>query len=607
MREGLVANLSRKIVLLTWSPFLFLALLSIINRLHITYYPVVHRANIESIIHVVLISDHLDSALVILFAALSSFFTFLAFQRLSGNKWLASSPLIILNLSALLAAFVDFDLALVLVVVGVSSYIILAAKALRQIIDIVETILVICCILEAGSLVHWLLFPFVMPSWFTDLLSHLSAIETQLFYAPTDFTPIVMLILLFSYPLFTIVNKLRKGSAESKRDDTASPRLDLCLDGRILLVVALFVTAFITSYPYLPSINPTGKYVGTDIYYYSKWLGEMELNPSQAVEFAVHHSSSRPLFLILLYSLKLLFRMPTIPFLEWIAVPIFCLLPVSVYCFGTVANGRAFAGLVALLSSFSINIVAGIYTAYYSNILALSMLYLALAFLLFALKGPSYPLTALSCVLSILTNFIHPWTWAFILVALLLYVGICILHGIIILHSDMFSTMNQLWLILVFIAANIMADLIKSLLLAVPSGVGISYDIASAKIGFGEFLRLGFNLNFTFKFFAGGYFNNLSALVLAIVGSWWLTRQKGSSRGILLAWLSMGTIPTLFVDFWLNERIFYVLPIQVLSTAGLWFLSSPSNLNRKFLPKVLISSFILLNLNYALRSVASLV
>ena len=606
MREGSATftTLSRTVVLLVWSLFLFLALISIINLLQITYYPVEHRVSFERTIHIVLISDQLDSALVILFAALSCFFTFLAFRRFSGNKWLASSSLIILNLSALFAIFIDFNLALILVAVGVSGYIILATKVLKQIIGIVEALLVILCTFEAGSLIHWLLLPLSMPSGFTDLFSRFSAIEAQLFYAPADLTPIAMLILLFSFPLYAVINWLRRGMAKAKETD-ASLRLDLFIDGRILLAVAIFVTAFIASYPYLPSVNPTGKYVGTDIYYYSQWLGEMAANPSHVVEFAIRHPSSRPLFLLLLYYLKLLLKMPTIPFLEWIAVPIFCLLPFSVYCFGTVANGRAFAGLAALLSSVSINVVAGIYTAYYSNILALSLLYLALAVLVLSLKKRSYPFALISCIPSMLAIFIHPWTWAFLFVAICAFTGVQLLY-IIRSREKVSETLRRIGPAFAFIATNIIADLLMSLLLAVPSATGISYELAGGAISLNEFFRLGFNLYFTFRFFAGGYFNSFSAIVSAIVGTWWLAKQEGSARNILLAWLSIGALPTLFVNFWVNERIFYDLPIQLLSAAGLCF-GLPRACPYRTSSKMLLLLFVLLNLNYALRSVANLV
>jgi len=597
--------ISRTAVRLVWSFFLFLSIIIIINFLQITYYPVIHRANFESTIHIVLMSDQLDSILIILLAALSSFFMFLTFRRSSINKWFALSPLIILNLSSFLAMFGAFDLALILVAIGVSSYIVFAARVLRQTIGIVETLLVILCVFEAGSLIHWLLFPLGMPSGITAMFSRFSAIETQLFYTPADLTPIAMLVLLFSFPLSAVINLLRGRTAESRKDDAALPRLDLHIDGRILLLVAIFITAFIASYPYLPSVNSTGKYVGTDIYYYSQWLGEMEANPNQAIEFAIHDPSSRPLFLLLLYYLKSLLHVSTINLLEWIAVPIFCLLPVSVYCFGTVVNGRAFAGLVALLSSFSINVVAGMYTAYYANILALSLLYLALAVLVLSLKRRSYPFALISCIPSILAIFIHPWTWAFLFIAVCAFTGVQLLY-IIRSREKVSGALRQIGPAFAFIATNTVSDLLKSLLLTVPSATGISYELAGGAISLNEFFKLGLNLYFTFRFFAGGYFNSFSAIVSAIVGVWWLVKQEGPARNIILAWLSIGALPTLFVNFWVNERIFYDLPIQLLSTAGLCF-GLPRACSSRTLGKALLLLFVLLNLNYALRSVANLV
>jgi hypothetical protein len=173
-------------------------------------------------------------------------------------------------------------------------------------------------------------------------------------------------------------------------------------------------------------------------------------------------------------------------------------------------------------------------------------------------------------------------------------------------HGKIVEVVSEIGPVFVFIAANVVTDLLKTLLLAVPSATGISYERAGGAMSINEFFRLWFNLYFTFRFFAGGYFNSFTAIISAIVGAWWFARQEGHANEIILAWLSIGAIPTLFVNFWVNERIFYNLPIQILSAAGLCF-GLQRESSSYALMKVLPLLFVLINLNYALRSVVNLV
>ncbi len=589
-------HLRRTVYLTVWSLFLFFSMINVINLLHITYYPAMHRFSYEKTIHIVIFSESIDSVLFVILAAISSFLLIL--QKIKGRRWFVFAMLAILNISAVISIF-EFGYSIAILAIGVSSCILICAQVRKDTITILGIVAIILCLIEVGSLLNWLLFPIDSPSYLNELFSRFSNIETQLFYAPADLTPIAMLLLLFSYPLFMIAKRL-KGIKED-----GIVNCDLHLDGRILLVAAIVLTAIIASYPYLPSINPEGKYVGTDIYYYKIWLDDMGTDPSNAVNFAIHHISSRPLFLLLLYYLRLCLRMPTVAFLEWIGVPIFCLLPASVYCFGSAAKGRNFAGLAALLSSFSINVVAGMYTAYYSNILALSLLYFALALLVIALKRKSYSFALMSCVPSILAIFVHPWTWTFLLVAICAFAGLRMLRTVR-SHGKIVEAASEIGPVFVFIAANVVTDLLKTLLLTVPSATGISYELAGGAMSINEFFRLWFNLYFTFRFFAGGYFNSFTAIISAIAGTWWFARQEGHANEIILAWLSIGAIPTLFVNFWVNERIFYNLPIQMLSAAGLCF-GLQRERSSYALMKVLSFLFVLINLNYALRSMVNLV
>ncbi|MBO3804007.1 MAG: hypothetical protein JTT11_09105 [Candidatus Brockarchaeota archaeon] len=582
-----------------WSLFLFVSMVSVINLLRITYYPVAHRVSYEKIIRVVLLSESLDSHAAVILSAASSFLLILSVWKNGRGKRLFLAILSVINLSALLS-FYEFDYALAALAIGISSCILLHSRENRDAMALAKGVAIILCAIEAISLLRWLLHPLQLPSRIADPLSRFSAIEAELFYAPADLTPIAMLVLLFSYPLFHLARKL-KGVAKSSSVVDANPGLSL--DGRIMLAVAVAITALVASYPYLPSVNPAGKYVGTDIYYYEIWLDEMEKGPSSAFDFAIRHVSSRPLFLLALHYLKP-GNLQTVTFLEWIGVPVFCLLTVSAYFFGSVFKGRNFAGLAALLSSFSINVVAGMYTAYYSNAIALALLYAALAALLLALRRRSCLFALFSAAPSVIAIFVHPWTWAFLQAAVCAFAGLQLLS---VARSRKFSeALRNMMPVIVFVAANVIADLLKTLLLAAPSAAGISYELAGGAVSMNEFYNLWFNLYFTFRFFAGGYFNNFFAITSAILGAWWLSKQDGNAEKMLLAWLSVGSVPTLFVNFWVNERIFYNLPIQMLSAAGLCFWL-PRYRSSGMLRKALLILFVLVNLNYALRSMANLV
>jgi len=158
--------------------------------------------------------------------------------------------------------------------------------------------LIALVIFEAFSFACWLLIPFFPSALNGDgksIVSVVLDVETWLFYSLAVIVPVFVVLLLFSWILWSVKAILRL-TGRSARFYMGASRKRMNVDGffvglhsrlesafdsaswsrrRSVLVLALScaLASFLAAYPYLPSLNPSGRFVGVDIPYYANlWL-----------------------------------------------------------------------------------------------------------------------------------------------------------------------------------------------------------------------------------------------------------------------------------------------------------------------------------------------
>lgn len=182
---------------------------------------------------------------------------------------------------------------------------------------------------------------------------------------------------------------------------------------RIIIPVSIALVAILVILPHLPTVNPEGKPVSVDTYFYT---GAMLRADKYGLEKGLKaYYPERPLHILALYHLYRLVGDPIL--LMDIIHPIasLSLLTISSYIVALRKHGPRAAGLTAILAASGHWTLAFISGGFQSNSLALGIL-----LLLFALRGREI---LLAPAIMVLGGLIHPWTLAVVVPAYILYLA----------------------------------------------------------------------------------------------------------------------------------------------------------------------------------------
>ena len=182
---------------------------------------------------------------------------------------------------------------------------------------------------------------------------------------------------------------------------------------KIIIPASIALVAILVILPHLPTVNPEGKPVSVDTYFYT---GAMLRADKYGLEKALKaYYPERPLHILAIYQLYRLVGDPIL--LMDIIHPIasLSLLTISSYIVALRKHGPRAAGLTAILTASGHWTLAFISGGFQSNSLALGVL-----LLLFALRGRE--ILAAPAIM-VLGGLIHPWTLAVVVPAYILYLA----------------------------------------------------------------------------------------------------------------------------------------------------------------------------------------
>lgn len=380
-------------------------------------------------------------------------------------------------------------------------------------------------------------------------------------------TPMIMAILVFCVPFKVLLNilfeKIMNGARVLLNDNILEKRLSgKRISLYLLLSIVLGVTlAFL---PHLSTINPNHERLGVDTPRYTQWLDNMENQTSNPIYFTLKASGDRPLTLLILFLMKTSMNLNTIQAVEYsplILTPLLIL--VTFFLTRQLTTNDRMAVLAAFLTSFSFQMLVGIYSGFYANWLALILGYLAFGLVVRYLKRHSkFLIVALALTMTGLL-LAHVYTWTIMIAIAFVFLLVLLLLN--------YYPRKRILLIYLILSSSIAVDVLKSSWTGSSTGLEADVSIGKSGLGLSQFGDRLKTLADTVQTYYGGIYGNIAILGL---GLYWLIRcnPRNLANVFLLIFMSSALIPLFIGDWVLQSRVLYEIPFQIPAAIALLYI-----------------------------------
>ncbi len=561
---------------------LIISLTNLLKILKVYYHPTIHRATITQQFS---ISINLQP---IILTTLT--FTLLCHIIINKKKGAIKTALL---MGIIIIGYLTLGFEGALTIAAILSSIILT-----EIKQLTYFTLIILSTYEVISLTYWaIILPISMKN---DLLRELATLEYSIYYISSQITPLMTLLILY-YWLITwiikisleeikekIIQKIRKEIIIKENENTSI----LKINWRIMLIISIIISVISSIYPYLPSINPNNSPVGVDIKAYTEMVKEIENDLSKVTIVA---NGSRPIILLLIYFIWKISSLNLIEVVKWMPLILNPMLVLSTfYLIDKTTNNREYATLSALITSMGIKITVNMYSYFLTNMLALSIIYVAIALLLDSIERRDRKELLISIMLASIAIFTHPWTFT------QFYVALAFMAFIKLMKNRRLKSVDYE---IMFLVITGVIDVLKEQFI----GVG-SVRAASGTIGRQPFILNIFNfwgnVIFAFRLLYGGFLSNPILMTLALIGIYRL-EEKYAFHKYLKNLIFVSSIAFLIANGSLQSRLIFNLPIEILVAYTLYWISK-----LKIHKPIKIAVFIFTltsTLNYMFKSLANLI
>lgn len=457
---------------------------------------------------------------------------------------------------------------------------------------------------------EWAVYPY-----FPDKSLLFARIDAAIFDLLVPFSPILMILLLYTWPVMfaaslhnryskrfrSYLTTLIRPFLQARHRILSNPQPNSAFVRRpqLLLFLAIATAIFLGVIPYRPDLNPSMTPVGVDAHFYIDALNQMlQQSPASAISYSMGNAwaSSRPLLLVPMYLASLTGLVSVNQTVEALPTILGPLLALSTFFFVKEGSGsERIAGIASMLSVLSFTPTVGLWAGFYANWLALSEAYLFLGMLFSIVKKNAMSKFIAMTLLSVGLLLTHPWTWLLILTISMIYS--------ITLWRDSPKT-DIMRPLAVLIAIDIIIDLTRSLFFGGPVA---TQDASASLAQSGASQTLNFWLNITNGLFSAynGLLANAVVLAVSLISMIFLSIRNRFER-VLALWIATGSIPLLFVSSLIQTRIIYDLPLSMMTSIGLFLVIRPLGSNQTQ-SNLAILLMLLLNANYALAAATNLV
>ncbi len=476
---------------------------------------------------------------------------------------------------------------------------------------ILSTILVLLSI-EVVSILTWFFYPIFSSRIYSEWQWYGADLESKLFYAFGLLSTGFMAILIFSFGLRPAMGSLQqwKNSMDKQMRTRVIERVsEVAVTRRttmVILIASCVTVTVLSVYPYLPTINSDFQVVSVDAPFYVNQINLIKESGIFAENGPFDRNVDRAFSLLIFYGIVTVVNQPAEYVVPLLPIPLGISLVLSVFFLTryAVKNIPLAAPIAAAITALSTQFVVGVYAGFFSNMLALSLLFLTALFFLKYHNGDRKWLNlGLFSLTLFLTLLIHVYTWVFLTSTLLLGTALFVMST---KDAARWQELKSSIPTVIIIVSTIVAVLVIASATDI-SGVSHLSGLLSSSVSSDFFAERWFNMNYTFRLYLGGFLTNSALIILALV---WALREKPSSRfnAILLSSMFITSFFFFFGDSVVQSRMFYNIPLQVPAGIVLANIISGSLLGSLRSPArfLLVSLIILHFANYAFRSISNL-
>lgn len=371
----------------------------------------------------------------------------------------------------------------------------------------------------------------------------------------------------------------------------------------LLVAVSLVLVTLVAVYPYFPSLNPSGKFVGVDTPFYERQLMELDsVGNFKGVIGMVFRSPDRPLSLLLLFSGWKLTGVSVMDAIILSEVVLGLFLVLATYFFARLAGFNFFyASLAMLFAVASPHLTVGMYGGLFANMIGLVFWYVFWALVFACLKTCSWRLCLMAVVFQSLLLFSHANTWDMSMGILGLFFIVLFLEWLI--KRKKCSRPLMLFALLV---AGVSLNVVRNSVLNIGIGTVEAVGVAQSGVSLINLLSIWQTLGVSLGSFMGIAFVNPVLLFFAGVGGIAVALDSRLVSRFLTTSLVAASVPFILGDYIVQTRIMYDLPVHIFAFLGL--LVSLGFVERLFkgeeakrISFLLVLLIILVELNYAFR------
>lgn len=471
--------------------------------------------------------------------------------------------------------------------------------------------------IELLSLTRWISHPFHPSTPYQDSSWWAVHLETTLFYIPAGLAPLIFVVTIFSWLVIRLWKYLGVARIRVKigrSGITFRDRPKTCLDPPVkpeMFAPRFFVLALICSialsslfaiYPYLPSLNPEGRYIGIDFSAYEQWLREMDEGDGlNAMSYAFFTLRDRPLSVLLMFGAYKITGLSSRTILKFMPLILSPCLVLAMFYFAFEATGDwTICSLAALLAALSYPVTGGMLGALFSNWIGLIGVYFFSGLLMRSIKERSWPWVFLTASTLVSVLFAHNYTWVIVIGVLGAY---ALLLGVLGMRGK-----NVWWKIKIvgaIIGLNVIADIVRNLLLGSVGVAGEAVGVAKSRFALEFIGQFWSRLNWTINDAMGGFYMNFVVLFLAFIGAFLVCLRDKPVHRYLASWLVLSSVLFILGNGEAQWRILYDIPISIFAAFGLDYmrrrLGSLGSREGKILESLCILLVVLVNANYGFR------
>lgn len=335
----------------------------------------------------------------------------------------------------------------------------------------------------------------------------------------------------------------------------------------LLLGAGVLLAVFVGVYPYLPAINPTGMFVGVDVNHcYSLWVNNLPGNTICGPLGSVF-GNERAGALWALQGMAFLMGSSDVAVKSSFGL-FSILLVISTYVLvleGT--EDRFLAGVAALLTGISTQVLVGINAGILANWLAWPFVNFFFALLFRGMKTQRFVYAVPSFALFAAILFIHPWTWALVLVVLVIYLTVLLLQSGA--AHELSKRRFEAVLLGALVGLGLASDALKSFL-PVGSALVVAVQTIQPYFSFSNIPIMAETIKTTFQIWVGGAMSNPLWYILGTVGMLAIPSLRNRFGMLLATWVAAeGFGIVTIAGPTIQSRLITDVPVQIFAAVGI--------------------------------------